>query len=99
MTGEYVLAGYFGLGLVGVLAFGFSLPALTEGGDGISRSAARQTVVESEMAYCEASLPGANCACFAQKAGHIQSFEQPQIRNAYHMPRSELARGQAGGSC
>lgn len=81
------------------LAVGFSMPALTEGGNEGRDSAAFKAVVKKEHSHCEAHLDGVDCGCFAQKAGYLQTEGTSNTKGGRSMAPQDLARGQASSSC
>ncbi|WP_299409202.1 hypothetical protein [uncultured Roseobacter sp.] len=99
MAGESAFSLYVAAGIACVVVVGFLFPPLTTRGPAVEADAAYQTHVIGELAYCRSNRSDVNCACFARKAGHIMSFEGPQVRGFVYADRSELARGQAGNSC
>ncbi|MFW2542200.1 hypothetical protein ACN2XU_06135 [Primorskyibacter sp. 2E107] len=50
-------------------------------------------------AMCQASMPGVDCACFAQKATQVLMEDRPRASGWSYADQWELARAQASDSC
>jgi hypothetical protein len=88
-----------GLGTIGAIAFGFSMPALTADATRVSSDGKFISIQERETLYCQASVLRADCQCFAHVSGYVLEQDAPRIRGAIYADRLDLARGQAAGSC
>jgi hypothetical protein len=109
MAAEYVTSAVLLTGMAGLVALGFSFPALTD--SGVSSAAASVTgsaggggstladIVAQEASFCRENVRGVNCICFAQTAGHIQHASRPKVSGFYYAKQEDLARGQAMRRC
>lgn len=90
---------YIGLGAVALAALVFAFPPIISREGGRDQSSAERAVAKDQQAYCRENMQGVNCACFAGKATHILTQDQPEITGFTYMDRDTLARGQASRRC
>ena len=101
MFSEYVIPATVLIGSGSIVAAVFTMPALTQGG-GTSYSngsPAFRKAVEQELSYCSGAGLDVDCACFAQKSGHIMTHKRIQGGSHSYAHKKDLARGQAVDNC
>jgi hypothetical protein len=87
------------IGVIVVLAVGFSFPPIIARGVQTATGPEVQRVAKEEHSYCRSNLSDVNCICFARKAAHILIQDRPKIPGFVYSDRAELARGQATHTC
>jgi hypothetical protein len=99
MTREFMAAIYATVGVVVVLAIGFSLPPLVSREGPAELTQQQQVIAKNEYSFCRANLNDVNCSCFSRRAAHVLTQDQPRITGFVYEDRSNLAHSQAGNSC
>jgi hypothetical protein len=99
VTKEYSAAIFAFIGVVLVLALGFSLPPLVAREGQFALRTEDQNVAKEELAYCRSNVSDVNCKCFARKSAQILVQDQPDVRGFVYADRLDLARGQASHTC
>ena len=99
MTGGYTVHLYL-IGLIVVaLGAGTLVPPLTTSRDWFADETPELRSVRSERSFCDNNLSNVDCVCYANKAGHVLSYDGPRLPAASLMDRERLARSQAAAAC
>ena len=75
---------------------------LTNSGESSSRSLNQieyQAEYDKELKFCRSQPDGRNCKCAAKISGSIVADNEPRVRGAIYVDRTDLARGQAKSIC
>ncbi len=99
MFGEYGLTFALAGGVGVALIVGSTFTPVIPRGEGRTGSLASEAHAAEQYAFCDDTLDGVDCACFAGRAGQVMSHEALEIRGAETINRTELARMQAMESC